>query len=238
MITPGAESNKVRVARRLAVVLYLVAAVLTIKTGFDLIEYRHRFPSFFVPAFVVLTAALVAWAGYVTFQVRGLRDEAGTDWLEGPAVWILLAASFVCTTGVHGFYPFRPAPLGGYLFLLDFSEYPVWTVNTVLALGGFIATIVLRRAYRSGHRGTALLGLAVIGCLLVLPNDNCKNPFNDWWLRTLGASPLMYVPNMYAAIFGMAALQGIQPRANVRMLAAICVATASLALGHMTRLIW
>jgi len=46
------------------------------------------------------------------------------------------------------------------------------------------------------------------------------------------------VPNMYAAIFGMAALQGIQPRANVRMLAAICVATASLALGHMTRLIW
>jgi hypothetical protein len=77
-----------------------------------------------------------------------------------------------------------------------------------------------------------------LAILLLVPNDACRNPFNMWWLTTVGASPLMFVPNLFAIIFGTAALSGVHRRLNISALAGTGVAVTVLGLGHMFRVIW
>jgi hypothetical protein len=232
----GSEADRARSASALGVVLFVVAALLTVKTALDLVYYRRQFPNWFVPTFVFGTAVLVGYSGYVATRVRSVSESQGPRrQLRDRTIWLLLAASFVSTTGVHGFYPFRPAPIRSYLALVD---YPIAAINFTLAALGVIGTVALWWVYHSGRRGTALLGVALLGFLLLVPNDTCKNPFNYWWLSTLGASPLMFVPNMYAAVLALAALQGIHPRLNTLLLAGVCLSTALLGLGHMSRVIW
>jgi hypothetical protein len=234
--SPGSEAERARLARGLAVVLYAVAALLTVKTAWDLYPYRRMFPGWFVPAFAFGTCVLVGYGGWVAWRLRSAPagPGSGTPARSG-AIWLLFAASFVCTTGVHSFLPFRPVALRGYAELAD---YPVLVINFALALVGLASAVVLWRVHRSGRTGTALLGVVLLGFLMLVPNDTCANPFNSWWLRTLGASPLMYVPNMYAGLFAVAALEGVDRRLNTAALAAVCVSTALLGLGHMSRVIW
>lgn len=225
------------VTRRIAVLALAVfgaAAVLSIKTAFDLLGHREEFPTWFVPAFVAGLAALVAYAAFVSFEIWRARHSAqpagGT---LGAAVWVLLPLSFVCTSAVHQFYPFRPSVAtvwGG----LD----PVLRFNLGLTGLGFFVSVALGVLYRSGRREAALAGLLILDFLLLIPNDACANPFNEWWIGALGASPLMFVPNLYASLFAMAALLGVRPRWNLAALAAACVGVMLLGLGHMTRLLW
>ncbi len=236
MLKPKAEFERARLASSLAVVLFLIAALLTIKTSVDLIGYRRQFPFWFVPSFVFGAAVLIAYSGYIAARVQASREIAtAPSRLRGWSVWLLLGISFVSTTSVHGFYPFRPAPIHSYLTLVD---YPVWAINMALPVLGVVGVAALWFVHRSGRYGTALFGVTVLGFLLLIPNDACKNPFNYWWLRTIGASPLMFVPNMYAALFCVAILRGVRPRLNTFVLAAVCVSTAMLGLGHMSRIVW
>jgi hypothetical protein len=230
------EADRARLANTLAVVLFVVAALLTVKTTLDLVHYRQQFPSWFVPMFVLGAAVLIGYSGYVARRVRSIPEFPGLQrQLHGGTIWLLLAASFVATSGVHGFYPFRPAPIRSYLALMD---DPMTGINFTLAAFGVFGVVALWWAYRSRRSGTALLGVVLLGFLLLVPNDTCRNPFNYWWLSTLGASPLMFVPNMYAVLFAVAALQGVNPRFNTLVLAWVCLSTALLGLGHMSRVIW
>ena len=217
--------------RRIAVLVFLAAAALSAKTAFDLIGDWAMFPSWFVPAFVAGLVALVSYAAFVTLEIW--RAGSSARLAENGLVWGLLALSFVCTSAVHQFYPFRPSVIrvwGG----LD----PVLRLNLLLTGAGFVAAVSLALLYRSGLRERAVLGLLVLDLLLLVPNDACANPFNTWWIDTVGASPLMFVPNLYASLFGIAALLGIRPRWNTAALAAACVGVTLLGLGHMTRVIW
>lgn len=216
---------------RLAVLIFLAAAALSGKTAFDLIGYRAMFPDWFVPAFVAGLAALVAYAAFVTVGIWRARGAARLA--ENGLVWTLLPLSFVCTSAVHQFYPFRP------------SVIQVWSgidqvlrLNLLLTGVGFLAAVSLALLYRSGLRERAVLGLLVLDLLLLVPNDACANPFNTWWVDTVGASPLMFVPVLYASLFGIAALLGVHPRWNMAALAAACLGVTLLGLGHMTRVIW
>ena len=214
--------------------VFAFAALLSIKTAFDLLGHRAEFPAWFVPAFVVGLAALVSYSAFASFSVWRVRDSArpagGT---LGAAVWVLLPLSFVCTSAVHQLYPFRPsvaAVWGG----LD----PVLRFNLGMTGFGFLASSALGLLYRYGRREAALLGLLILDFVLLVPNDACANPFNEWWIGALGASPLMFVPNLYASLFAVAALLGVRPRWNLVALAAACVGVMLLGLGHMTRLLW
>lgn len=218
----------------LTVAIFVVVGGLSAKTAFDLLRHRESFPFWFVPLFVAGLAALAGDAGFMT--VRLWRAPEAAVPARGPSravIWVLLALSFVCTSAVHQFYPFRPsvaAVVGGLDAVLRF--------NLALTGFGFLATAALAALYLSGRRDGALLGLLAVDFLLLVPNDACANPFNEWWIAALGASPLMFVPNLYASLFAVAALLGIHPRWNTTALGATCLSVLLLGLGHMTRLIW
>ncbi len=217
-----------------AAVLFAVAATLTAKTAWDLLPRARSFPSWFVPLFIVGTAGLAVVAGFITFEVwrtrSSLRPSGGR---LAAVVWLLLAASFVCTSSVHQFYPFRPSAPAA------FREVGgVLGFNIALTGLAFLAAMILGLVYRSGRREAALLGLMVLGFLVLVPNDDCPNPFNETWLAVIGASPLMFLPNVYGSLFGLAALLGVKPRLSVLALAGTCVAVTLLGLGHLTRVIW
>lgn len=218
----------------LAVLVFAAAALLSAKAGYDLVLSREAFPAWFVPAFVAGLLGLVAWAGWTAagiWKARGVaRPEGGA---RAAAVWSLLVLSFVCTSSVHQFHPFRLA-LEAYG-----AVDPVLRWNLAVTLGGFLAAGALAFLYNAaGRRGAALAGLFVLDLLLLVPNDACPNPFNAWWLAAVGASPLMFVPNLYASLFGAGALLGIRPRWNLLALAGACLGVTLLGLGHMTRVIW
>lgn len=218
----------------LAAVLFAIAATLTAKTAWDLLPRARSFPSWFVPAFVAGTAVLALAAGIATLGVWRVRRSARPAGGRLAAlVWTLLPLSFVCTSTVHQLYPFRlSAPEA-------FHEVgPVLGFNLALTGIGFLAAAALAVLYRSGRWEEALLGLMALGFLLLMPNDDCPNPFNETWIATVGASPLMFLPNLYAGLFGTAALVGFRPRWSALALAGTCVAVALLGIGHSARIIW
>lgn len=218
----------------LATVLFATAATLTAKTAWDLLPRARSFPSWFVPAFVAGTTVLALAAGLATLGIwRARRSARPAGGSLAALVWVLLPLSFVCTSTVHQLYPFRlSAPAA-------FREVgPMLGFNLALTGVGFLAAAALAVLYRSGRREEALLGLMVLGCVLLVPNDDCPNPFNETWLAAVGASPLMFLPNLYASLFGTAALVGFRPRLSVLALAGTCVAVALLGLGHSARIIW
>lgn len=229
---PDGESTP-RIAA-FAVVLFAVAAMLTAKSAWDLLPRARSFPSWFVPLFIVGVTGLAAVAGLLTFEVWRSRGSARpSGGALAHTVWILLAASFVCTSSVHQFYPFRPS-----LPEALREAGPVLGFNIALTGLAFLAAVILGLLYRCGRKEAALLGLMALGFLVLVPNDDCPNPFNETWLAVAGASPLMFLPNVYASLFGLAALLGVKPRLGVLALAGTCVAVTLLGLGHMTRVIW
>lgn len=218
----------------LAVAVCGIAALLSARTLADLISRSRAFPSWFVPLFGLGLAGLVLCAAWVTRGIWQARRQAlpAAGGLAG-AVWVLLVLSFVATSTVHQLYPFRP------LALADFLEIdPMLRFNLVVTGFGFGAAAVLAVLYQAGRREAALLGLFVLDLLLLIPNDSCPNPFNETWIAWLGASPLMFVPNLYASLFGAGALLGVRPRWNLFCLAAACAGVALLGLGHATKVIW
>lgn len=202
------------------------------KTGVDLFAAREVFPSWFVPAFVAGLAVLVSYSAWTLVQLRGAASRPLGEGV-GITVWILLPLSFVSTSAVHQFYPFRPSVAVVYGELDSMLRF-----NLALAAFGFLAAAGLGALYLSGRREKAIVGLFFLDLLLLIPNDACWNPFNAWWIETIGASPLMFVPNLYASLFGVAALLGVRPRLNVAAVAVACLGVTLLGLGHMTRLIW
>lgn len=231
---PPDEQRPIRRAAGLAIVVFAAAALLSIKTAADLIPQREAFPSWFVPIFVAGLACLVLCAAWVTSGIwrarRYARPAAGA---LGGTVWLLLALSFVATSTVHQLHPFRTLSSEDFL-QLD----PVLRFNLILTGAGFVAAAGLGVLYQGGRGAAALIGLFLLGLLLLVPNDACANPFNTRWIARVGASPLMFVPNLYASLFGAGVLLRVHPRWNFFCLMAACTGVALLGLGHSTRVLW
>lgn len=230
----SARSSGTRRAAGLAVAVFAAAAALSIKAGYDLILQRASFPAWFVPAFVAGLVPLLAWAGAVTVRIwTGRATAQPAQGRLASAVWLLLPVSFVCTSTVHQLYPFRLSLPAAWR-----EVGPVLRFNISLTGLGFAVAATLAVLYLAGRRQAVLPGLLALGLLLLVPNDDCANPFNTWWLATVGASPLMFVPNLYVILFAAGALLGVWPRWNALAVAAACAGVALLGLGHMTRVIW
>jgi hypothetical protein len=233
MIPPRRESLN-GAATVVLIALVASATALSVKCCVDLVRSADHFPGWFVPSFVVGIAALLSYTAAIMLRVWQGRDHVA--WASGSAavvIWILLPLSFVCTSAVHGFYPFRPIPLA-MLPALD----PILKLNFGLTLFGFVASASCGVLYAFGKRQAAVAGLLVSAVLLLVPNDACSNPFNYWWLDTVGASPLMFIPNVFAIVFGTAALVGVHRGLNVLALAGTGMSVGLLGLGHIFRVIW
>lgn len=230
----GSVEPAVRRVATFAVAICAAAVLLSARTLADLIPRSRAFPSWFVPLFGIGLAGLVLCAVWVTrgiWQARRHAQPASGG--LAVAVWILLVLSFVATSTVHQLYPFRSLTLEDFL-RID----PMLRFNLLVTGLGFAAAKLLAILYLAGKREAALTGLFILNFLLLIPNDSCANPFNETWIAWLGASPLMFVPNLYASLFGAGALLGVRPRWNLLCLAAACVGVALLGLGHATKVIW
>jgi hypothetical protein len=167
---------------------------------------------------------------------RAWRLRGSVRWAHGlgaMAIWVLIPLSFVCTSAVHGFYPFRPASMAMFL-ALD----PVLKLNMGLTMFGFLASVCCGVLYACGRRQLAVSVLLGSAVMLLVPNDACKNPFNEWWLANVGASPLMFVPNLFAIVFGTTALVGVHRPLNTMALFGVGVSVLLLGIGHIFRVIW
>jgi len=221
--------------KTLLLMVFVSACALSIKAGYDLTRYSEIFPAWFIPSFVLTIVGLIALGLYFVLQTLKIKHQpsllAGK---EAGILWVLMLLSFICTTSVHGFYPFHAK-----VFLILPAIDSVMKINYALGICGFLAGTTLAFVYvfrRMKHPATT--GLMLISLLLLIPNDNCANPFNYWWIETIGASPLMYVPNMYAALFVTCGLHGIHPKAVGFLLTGICAGSLLLGIGHQLGIIW
>ncbi len=228
------EQLPIHRAAGFAIVVFAAAALLSVKTAVDLLPHRDAFPPWFVPLFVTGLACLVLCAAWVTSGIwrarRYARPAAGS---LGGTVWLLLALSFVATSTVHQLHPFRTLSSEDFL-QLD----PMLRFNLILTGAGFVAAAGLGVLYQAGRSEGALIGFFLLALLLLVPNDACANPFNTWWIARIGASPLMFVPILYASLFGAGALLRVHPRWNLFCLMASCAGVALLGLGHSTHFLW
>ncbi|CAG1015026.1 hypothetical protein ANAEL_05151 [Anaerolineales bacterium] len=220
------------------VLLLLITALvlsLSIKAVYDLIKDFDVFPVWFVPGFGFGVLVLNILSLYFTFQVWKMEyPPLLLSDKQSIALWILIPFSYVCVTSVHAFYPFR---------LNVLSIIPrvnmVMKVNYTVVVFGLITSILLAGIYISGRiKPKIVAGLLVMALLTLIPNDNCANPFNYWWIETIGASPLMYTPNVFAVIFATCGFYGVRPRSATALIICICVGSFMLGMGHRLRIIW
>ncbi len=209
--------------------LVVLVLALSIKGVHDVLS-STLFPVWFPPAFAFGVAViLILVLGLVFTRQASSRTLSPRAEL---AVWALLALSFICTTSLHAFLPFRSD-------VMEFWRgWPEMRLNFLLAAGGFFTTLALAALHFSGRRRVSSIALVYLAILLLLPNDDCANPFNEWWIEHVGASPLMYIPNMIAVILASSALRGVRPRLSLWSLAGVCVATFLLGMSHRTGIVW
>ncbi len=195
----------------LSLFIFVSICLLSIKATYDLTLEFDVFPLWFVPSFGC-NFELIALSLYLILQMWKITDHS--QLLSGKQsifLWLFMLLSFICTTSVHGFYPFRSNVLLG----LPFVDQ-VMKTNYIIAFFGITASAVLAVIYIFSNLKTpAVIGLLLMSLVMLIPNDNCYNPFNYWWIHTIGASPLMYTPNLYAILFVTCGLHGIRPKGAI-----------------------
>src|SRR5215211_2313131 len=235
MISKTNQVGFMNIIKILLTVIFVSAGLLSIKAAYDLTAESDIFPVWFVPSFVLVIIALISLSLYFVFQAWKRQEQAHL--LTGKQsifLWIFMILSFISTTSVHGFYPFHR-----HVFWILPAVDSVMKINYVIAVTGLIACIVFASMYLfSPIKALAVTGLMMATLLLLIPNDNCANPFNYWWVKTIGASPLMYVPNMYAAMFVTCGLIGIRPKSAGFLTMCICLSSLLLGVGHQLGIIW
>ena len=233
---PGVDPfDTTNITKVLLLTVFASACTLSIKAAYDLAKDSTIFPVWFVPGFILGIVVLIALSLYFVFQTWKIGDHSHLlTSKKSVSLWAFMLLSFICTTSVHGFYPFR----SDILSMLPAFD-PVLKINFAIVALGFIIAIALASTYFfSQMKLTAVIGLMIMAVLMLIPNDNCANPFNYWWIEKVGASPLMYVPNLYAALFVACGLHGIHPKGVTVLAMCICVSSLLLGIGHQLGIIW
>ena len=226
--------------RVLITILFVLCVGLALKSGLDIARAADAFPPWFAPLFVSGVIGIALAALLITCRLWTCRPPPAL--LRGGRaglIWTLLVASFVCTSSVHQFHPFRGDTVTRWLGSETGVALPgMLQFNFALTAFGAVAAGGLGILYLTGRRSLSLVCLLIVSSLLLVPNDACPNPFNAPWIDLIGASPLMFIPNALAASFAACALLAVRPALNMTLIAAVCLSTLFLGLGHMGRWIW
>ncbi len=226
--------------RGLIIFGWIVVGLLCCLTGVDFVSYRTAFPLWFTPVFL---GGIIALVLVISSNVKWLWVASSPlAFQDGPKtvfMLILLPVSFLCTSSVHRFFPFRFDLADCWIGGNDGSQLSiVLKFNFVLTAMGVGITTVLAVTYAFGWRRTALMGLLMFAGVLLIPNDDCGNAFNERWIRFVGASPLMFIPNILVILLASAAFLGIRATTACVGATLICLSTLGLGLGHMMGIIW
>jgi hypothetical protein len=226
---------------RIALIAVLALPVAALAVTAAALAYERALPDWFTAAFACATILLALTAVSYARAVWGLRaiGLAGADGICVATV-LVATASFLCTSSLHSFYPFRPSvfqrfegvPWGW------FPPRPLLYFNFALTAFGFTAAALLAIVYLTGARAAALTGMVILALAVLIPNDNCSNPLNRPWLQLIGASPLMFATNAMVLGIATCGLCGLWRRSSLAIITMLCLATLLTGIGHMTGLLW
>ena len=217
--------------------LFVGCWVIGVIVAWTIYKSRTSFPSWFCPvALISLTVGFGIIASYLWMIQHVTRllnpPRAG----EAALLWTLLVLSVICTSSLHGFAPFRPHILSEYSQLPNSLRFIGF--NFILTGCSLLAIVSMAVCFFRGNPRGALAGLVVLAGAMLIPNDDCPNPFNAPWLGWLGASPLMFLANAVVLLIGYCGLNGLRPGLSALLMGTIDCWVLLLGLGHRSHLIW
>ncbi|MEQ6123297.1 hypothetical protein AAON49_03740 [Pseudotenacibaculum sp. MALMAid0570] len=214
--------------KKLLVIAFAIANILWIKCLIDIHNYKYvrpnfSFPEFFTILFIVgaiLTLALSTICLKNVLKKSILEPTSGT-WSF--FFWLAIPISVICVS---------PVCYTGNIFM---AAYPT---SAVIRIGLLIIPIIAGLLYYNKKKELAIFILLCLSFLLLIPNDKCRNPFNYWWIRKVGASPLTYLPTMFVMLFAITGLYGKNKYLITLILYGLCAGALFLAIGHRIKLLW
>jgi len=206
-------------------------------TTLDFLSKCKNYHPWFVPVFLAAIGLLICVISFYIWQLpRMLEHTNPAIKYQAFLIWLLLVLSVICASALHKFYPFRP------VVLTFWPRIPVHLhllkYNYMLTAVFLLVVLILSGLYAFGCKSHAVTGLVVLAVVMLVPNDNCANFFNQTWIEWIGASPLIFMPNSVVLLIGYCALYGIFPRLSMLLIAAIDVCVILLGLVHVTGIVW
>ena len=231
------SENKSLPLRTSVLVFLSLNLFISVTMWLNFLNASENFPSWFGPVFLVAVGILICIISFYIWQLpRTLSNVKPPTGYQKALIWLLLVLSVPCTSALHQFAPFR---LDAIMAWADIpAEYNLIKYNFILTAGSLLVILILSILYCLGRRTQAVTGLVILAGIMLVPNDNCANPFNLPWIQWAGASPLMFMPNSVVLLIGYSSLQGIRSRISILLMAAINIGVFLLGLGHLTKLIW
>jgi len=231
------SENKLIPMRGSVLLLLALNLLISAITGLNFLSVRENFPSWFGPIFLLAMGLFICIICFYIWQLPPtLELVKPAAKCQAGLIWLLLVLSVICTSSLHQFAPFRPDAI---MFWPEIPpEYNLIKYNFILTAGSLLVVLVLAILYCLGRRSQAVTGLVILAAIMLVPNDNCGNDFNLPWIKWVGASPLMFMPNSVVLLIGYCGLHGIWPRVGILLMAGINACVFALGLGHLTKVIW
>ena len=229
--------NKSLPLRGTVLVFLALNLLISTITAWDFFIACENYHPWFVPVFLSAIGLLICIICFYIWQLpRTLEHFKPPAKYQALLIWLLLVLSVLCTSALHKFYPFRPAVLTFWPRIPDHLH--LLKYNYFLTAISLVVILILAVLYAFGRRSQAVTGLVILAVVMLVPNDNCGNFFNQSWIQWIGASPLMFMPNSVVLLIGHCALHGIWPRVSILLIAAINTCVFMLGLGHVTGIVW
>lgn len=210
--------------------------MLSAITGRSFLNTWGNYPSWFGPAFLLSILLLLSIVSFYIWQVFRTRTIKPPKRYMTVYIWTLVVVSVICTSALHKFYPFRLDIITHWPNIPP--RHSILKYNFILTAGSLLSAIALSILYSLRYRRLALIGLIILAAIMLIPNDDCGNDFNRPWLRWIGISPLMFMPNSIVLLIGYCGLHGIWPRLGIILMTLINLCVLLLGLGHLTKVIW
>lgn len=186
------------------------------------------FPIWFVLLFTCLSVCLISVLSFSFCQRKNNHVDKRPS--NDKQIFLMLALSFVVTSGVHRFLPFT------FWLQPSYQWHVVDIYGAILTWIGLGLSVILyySKKLRDYHGPI----LATLSLLCLLPSDQCSNSFNQGWLFRIGASPLMFIPNIFVIQSVIWHQEGYFRKWQFPAIIFIIIGTAFLGLGHFFRFIW
>ncbi|MBN1804529.1 MAG: hypothetical protein JW837_04715 [Sedimentisphaerales bacterium] len=231
-------SESKSLALRTSVLIFLsINLFISVIMWLNFLAARENFPSWFGPVFLTGVGLLICIICFYIWQLPcTLAFVKPPNGYQKALIWILIVLSVPCTSALHQFAPFRIDAIMNWFEIparLNLIKY-----NFILTAGSLLVILILTVLYCLGRKTQAVTGLVILAGIMLVPNDNCGNTFNLPWMKWIGASPLMFMPNSVVLLIGYLGLHGIRPCISIILMAGINIGVFLLGLGHLTKLVW
>jgi len=236
-MTNDISENKSLPLRTSVLIFLSLNLLISVIMWLNFLTARENFPSWFGPVFLMVVGLLICVICFYIWQLPHILAFVKPPTGDQKAlIWLLLVLSVPCTSALHKFAPFHIDAIMSWFEIparLNLLKY-----NFILTASSLLVILILTVLYYIGHKIQAVTGLVILAGIMLVPNDNCGNPFNRPWMKWIGASPLMFMPNSVVLLIGYSALHGIRPRISIIFMSVINTCVFLLGLGHLTKLIW